>query len=657
MLNDGETPIKRVLSKLKGVKRSGAGWVAKCPGHSDNENSLGVDVIDGKVMLKCFAGCDTEHVVSSMGLGLADLFSDDPVAPEEKPQKQEQKSCTLDALCAHKKLSREFVCGLGWRESITRGLSRVEIPYPTREGKVHRVRHRFALNAKDGSSWSPGASLIPYEPDKGALAAEEGYVLVVEGETDTVTLLHAGIPALGLPGASQAKLLEAHHVAGLKCVFVCQETDAAGESFVDTVKARLEELGFDGAVHVFRTPGAAKDPNTLHQRDPEHFPQLMHAALIEAAKPPPEPLDHVWKTLGEWGSLASEPPPRRWLLDRPDDECNGARQIGVFPMGKVGMLVAAGGVGKTMALIELALAVATGRKWFDFFGVANEGPVLLALGEEDEEEIWRRVYQAARAMRLTDAQVEKAARNIVALPLAGTVVNLIKSADGETVETAMMTALRKRLDQAQGVGWRLIILDPLSRFAGFDSEKDNAAATAFISVVESLLRVPGRPAILIAHHTNKASRQEGAQTGNAANSRGASALTDGVRWVANLDPLADGTVSFKVTKTNYSMGFDPIILTRDADYGGFLRVQTQAEATAVVGKRAERKAKAMQTMRDLVIKTISERPGLRSGNDLYEIIQGNRPALLQALRELKLEGFVTSTADGLKLTERSGLND
>jgi len=656
MLNDGDTPIKRVLGKLKGVKHSGAGWTAKCPGHGDNENSLGVDVIDGKVMLKCHAGCDTEGVVSAMGLELKDLFSDEPLAPEERPQKQESKSCTLDALCAHKKLSREFVCGLGWREYTQGGRSRVEIPYVTREGRVHRVRHRFALNAKDGSSWSPGTSLIPYEPDKGALAQAEGYVLLVEGETDTVTCLNAGIPALGFPGASQAKLLEAHHVAGLKDVFVSQEPDASGAKFVDSMKARLEELGFDGAVHVFRTPAAAKDPNTLHQREPEKFAELMHAALIEAAKPPPEPLDHVWKTLGEWGSLASEPPPRRWLLDRPDDECNGARQIGVFPLGKVGMLVAAGGVGKTMALIELAIAVATGRKWFDFFGVANEGPVLLALGEEDEEEIWRRVFQAARAMRLTDAQVEKAARNIIALPLAGTVVNLIKSADGETVETAMMTALRKRLDQ-HPTGWRLIILDPLSRFAGFDSEKDNAAATTFISVVESLLRVPGRPAILIAHHTNKASRQEGAEKGSAANARGASALIDGVRWAASLDPLADGTVSFKVTKTNYSMGFDPIILTRDADHGGFLRIQTQAEATAVVTKRAERKAKNMQTLRDLVIKTISERPGLRSGNDLFEVIQGNRPALFAALKELKMEGFVTSTSEGFKLTERSGLND
>jgi RecA-family ATPase len=308
-----------------------------------------------------------------------------------------------------------------------------------------------------------------------------------------------------------------------------------------------------------------------------------------------------------------------------------------------------------MALIQLALAVATGRKWLDFFGVANPGKVLLALAEEDEEEIWRRVYQAARAMRLTDHQVELAARNIVALPLAGIVVNLIKHADGETVETAMMAALRKRLDT--GDDWRLLILDPLSRFAGFDSEKDNAAATTFVATVESLLRVPGRPAILLAHHTHKASRQEGAQGGNAANARGASALIDGVRWAAELTPVSDGTVSFKVTKTNYSMGFEPVTLVRDADHGGYLRMQTAAEFTAVAQKLTDRRAKAVQTMRDLVLKTISERPGLRSGNDLYAVIQGNRPAVLAALRDLKQEGFLKSTPHGLKLTERSGLNE
>lgn len=647
-----ETPIGRVLSKLQGVKRSEGGWVARCPAHGDKHQSLGIDISEGKVLLRCFADCSVDAIVAAMGLKMGDLFTTPLEQREPKPGKH---SLTLAELCSHKKLPIEFLRSLGWRDSANGYGAVVEIPYVQRDGTTHRVRLRVALSAKDRFRWAKGEGMIAYDPDRGVKAVEQGYVVIVEGETDVATLLFVNVPALGIPGATATHTLTAEHLAGLKCAFVLQETDAAGEAFVAGIKERVGELGVELPVHVLKMPGAAKDPSALFVRNPDAFEALLHTALVEAAKPAPGLLDDTWKTLGEWGSLDREPPARRWLLDRPDEETNGARHVGVLPLGKVGMLIAAGGVGKTMALIQFGLAVATGRKWLDYFGVVNEGRVLLALGEEDEEEIWRRVYQAALAMRLTDAQVEKARRNIVALPLAGTVVNLIKSEDGETAETAIMSALKKRLND--GPDWRALVFDPLSRFAGFDSEKDNAAATTFISVMESFTKAPGRPTVLIAHHTNKASRQEGAERGNAANARGASALVDGVRWAASLDPLTDGTVSFKVTKTNYSMGFDPVVLTRDSDHGGFLRVQSQAEATAVMDRAHERKTKALQTLRDLVIRTISERPGLKSGNDLFDIIRGNRPALFAVLRELKMEGFVTATRDGFKLSERSGLND
>lgn len=662
MSDNSDSPIKRVTSRLKGVKRSGAGYVACCPAHDDRTQSLGVDYVDGRVLLRCHTGCSSEAIVSALGLGMKDLFA----APKAELPAPVSRQVTLAEIAALKKLPPEFLQSLGWSDARTRHGACVNIAYPRRDGTQARCRVRSALVAKEGTSWGAGTDQIAYDPDAGQKAARDGYLVIVEGETDTATLLFADVPALGIPGSNMTHTLEPHHVAGLKALFVVKEPTTkegakgeaakkAAETFVSSITERAQSYGYAGPVHVLVMPDGAKDPSALFVRDPAKFEEIFHHTLSEAAKPPAKPLDNVWRTLEEWGSLKSAPPSRRWLLDRADDETNGERRVGVLPMSKVGMLVAAGGVGKTMALISLALAVATGRKWLDFFGIANEGPVLLALGEEDEEECWRRFYQAAHAMRLTDAQIEKASKNIVVLPLAGTVVNLIKNADGETVETAMMQALRTRLED--GTQWRLIILDPLSRFAGFDSEKDNSAATTFISVVESLLRVPGRPAILIAHHTNKASRQEGAQAGNAANARGASALIDGVRWAAELAPKPDGTVEFKVTKTNYSMGFDPITLTRDTDYGGFLRIQTAAEAQNVVTRKTERHAKAVQSMRDLVVKTVSERPGIRSGNDLFALIGGNRPALFAALRDLKQDGVIEPSPNGFRLTERSGLRD
>jgi hypothetical protein len=68
-------PIDNVLGNLQGVRRSGAGWVARCPHHEDKQASLSVKEGDGgTVLLHCFAGCGTADVVVSAGLAFVDLF-------------------------------------------------------------------------------------------------------------------------------------------------------------------------------------------------------------------------------------------------------------------------------------------------------------------------------------------------------------------------------------------------------------------------------------------------------------------------------------------------------------------------------------------------------------------------------------------------------
>jgi hypothetical protein len=305
------------------------------------------------------------------------------------------------------------------------------------------------------------------------------------------------------------------------------------------------------------------------------------ADLITSPRPV---LEAKWKTLqqlagDDWQTWFTTAPPRRqWLLERCRDGYNndGERSEGVLPLGQVGMLAAAGGVGKTTALVQLALAVATGREWLDAFSTPNPGHVLLALGEEDEKEVRRRVFNAAKVMRLTHQQSEQAAQRIVLLPLAGTPVALTEGgSNGSVQETSVLAELRAHLQQS-GCEWRLIILDPLSRFAGNDTEKDNSAATRFVQAVETLVRAPGGPTVMLAHHTTKASRGVDA-TSDANAARGASGLTDGVRWVANLDPVKSGDdcVELRVTKSNYSRRGGPLTLVRED--GGALRAERRDE--------------------------------------------------------------------------------
>lgn len=68
--------IDQLLVMLNGVKEKGSGrWIARCPAHEDRSPSLSIkELDDGRILLKCFAGCETESVLSAVGLEFSDLF-------------------------------------------------------------------------------------------------------------------------------------------------------------------------------------------------------------------------------------------------------------------------------------------------------------------------------------------------------------------------------------------------------------------------------------------------------------------------------------------------------------------------------------------------------------------------------------------------------
>jgi putative DNA primase/helicase len=66
-----------LIERLERVKRSGEGWVARCPAHEDNRPSLSItEGEDGRVLLHCFAGCTVESIAAALGLELTELFAD-----------------------------------------------------------------------------------------------------------------------------------------------------------------------------------------------------------------------------------------------------------------------------------------------------------------------------------------------------------------------------------------------------------------------------------------------------------------------------------------------------------------------------------------------------------------------------------------------------
>jgi hypothetical protein len=213
----------------------------------------------------------------------------------------------LDDLAAHKRLPVHFLKQCGLHDLPLGG---VGIPYRDAAGKTLEVKERRALRAGDGSRWPWGRPLLAYGEDHLDLAVTAGYQVLVEGESDALTLWHHDLPGLGLPGAATVeKTLHLAHVGCVRIVYVVEETDAAGKDFIARVQNRLAVLGWNGELKVLRLP--AKDVSELHLVDPATFPARWKEALAQAVPasstglPPPTWPEPV--PLGEAPSVPSFP--------------------------------------------------------------------------------------------------------------------------------------------------------------------------------------------------------------------------------------------------------------------------------------------------------------------------------------------------------------
>jgi CHC2 zinc finger len=55
------------VAKALNGRRSGAGWMARCPAHRDRSPSLSIRESDGRLLIHCFAGCTQEDVIVALG--------------------------------------------------------------------------------------------------------------------------------------------------------------------------------------------------------------------------------------------------------------------------------------------------------------------------------------------------------------------------------------------------------------------------------------------------------------------------------------------------------------------------------------------------------------------------------------------------------------
>jgi len=82
--------LDTILSRLDKVHKTGPNtYRSRCPGHDSKGLTLSIrGEDDGRVLLKCFAGCDFEAVLGAIGVGLDEAFPPKPIdhaAPIRKP--------------------------------------------------------------------------------------------------------------------------------------------------------------------------------------------------------------------------------------------------------------------------------------------------------------------------------------------------------------------------------------------------------------------------------------------------------------------------------------------------------------------------------------------------------------------------------------------
>lgn len=355
------------------------------------------------------------------------------------------------------------------------------------------------------------------------------------------------------------------------------------------------------------------------------------------------PISMRWPT-GPLSYLDTVPAERKFLLSHPEDEA------GALPLSEVGLLSAEGGAGKTTAVVQLAISIATGGRWFNHYQTHQDNPrrVALFLGEETAEEIHRKLYWMTRNLGLDAAAKAQVEQFVVPIPLASAVVPLLELGEhGNLRSTAHSQAIRDEL--SRGDPWGLVVVDPISRFAGVNVEADNIHATRFIQELETFCAAPGKPTTLALAHSSKMARRLGE-----ADARGVTGLTDGARWWGTLQNEGEGgkRAKFAVRKSNYTRPSVDLSLVR-GDYG-VLTAESAAERLVRAAAEGEqdpekikdrRLAEAAKQKLDLVLDRCRKQPGL-SQDQLAAVVGGRKSLTLDAIRKGIALGLIKDEREG-----------
>lgn len=263
------TAFERIVDKLRDegrvVKERGTEQaVAQCPAHDDNSPSLSLRATETKVLVHCHAGCETEDVLSALGLVTVDLFNE----------------------------------------------PRTRYDYADPFGTVVRsVARTYDSTGKKKTFRPAGGDVkkaILYRLPQVVEAVQAGTTIyLVEGEEDVHALEAVGLIATSGPqGANSIGKVD---FAPLKdaVVVAVVDNDESGQKWATTVREKLEgkaksltfvqaKTGKDAADHV----AAENDVEDFVELEVEEDVPLRRARITWASQIEAEPVVWAWETNG-----------------------------------------------------------------------------------------------------------------------------------------------------------------------------------------------------------------------------------------------------------------------------------------------------------------------------------------------------------------------
>jgi len=181
-------------------------------------------------------------------------------------QRKPRIGCTLEDYANAKSLPPGFLKALYLSDGRMRNqygyYPVVLIPYKDEQGKTVSVRRRRALKKRNRGDdlrflWRKGDKVMPYGLWRLEEMRTKGWILLVEGESDSHTAWLHDIPALGIPGANQWKSDWARYLEGLD-VYVWHEPDQGGDTFIKSLQHDLPTS------KVIIPPTGTKDLSEIH---------------------------------------------------------------------------------------------------------------------------------------------------------------------------------------------------------------------------------------------------------------------------------------------------------------------------------------------------------------------------------------------------------